>query len=328
LTKKVLVTGANGFTGSNLCRKLIFSGYEVTALVRPNGNTSALNGLAVNLVQADLSENSIPQEAFKGVDVVYHIAAAFRKEGLPRQHFHDVNVRGTKLILEKALKSNVQRFVHCSTIGVLGNIKNPPATEKTPYNPGDIYQRTKMEGEKLALDFFKKHKFPGVVVRPGSIYGPGDMRFVKLFKSIHRGVFFIIGSGKTSFHMVYIEDLIDGFILASEKEEALGEIFILAGNEPVKIKDLVSCVAEVLDRPVPKRHIPVSPVMLAAKIIQAACKPFGIEPPLYPRRLDFFIKNREFDISKARKVLGYQPKVNLKKGLQLTADWYRENNLL
>jgi nucleoside-diphosphate-sugar epimerase len=326
--KNMLVTGGNGFTGSNLCRKLINHGHNVKALVRPNSNMDALNGLDVELVKADLSKDSLPLEALKGVDVVYHIAAAFRKEGVPRKYFHDVNVMGTKRVLEAALKADVQRFVHCSTIGVLGNIKNPPASEKTPYNPGDIYQQTKMEGEKLALEFFANHKFPGVVVRPGSIYGPGDMRFLKLFKSINRGVFVIIGSGKTNFHMVYIDDLTDGIILASEIGEALGEVFILTGNEPVKINDLVGCIAEVLDRPAPQRRIPVAPVMLAAKVIQSVCRPFGIEPPLYPRRLDFFIKNREFDISKARNILGYQPKVDLRTGLKGTAEWYRENNLL
>jgi nucleoside-diphosphate-sugar epimerase len=328
LKKKVLVTGANGFTGSNLCRKLVSQGHDVTALVRPQSSIQTLRGLDINLVRADLSNGELPQKAFNRVEVVYHIAAAFRKEGVPRQYFYDVNVIGTRKVLEASLKAGIQRFVHCSTIGVLGNIKNPPANEETPYNPGDIYQKTKMEGEKLALDFFKKHNFPGVVVRPGSIYGPGDMRFVKLFKSINRGVFVIIGSGNTNFHMVYIDDLTDGMVLASEKEEALGEIFILTGNEPVKINDLASCIAEVLDKPVPTRHIPAAPVMLAAKAVQAACRPLGIEPPLYPRRLDFFLKNREFDIAKARNVLGYHPKVDLKSGLKATAEWYREKNLI
>jgi nucleoside-diphosphate-sugar epimerase len=328
LNKKVLVTGANGFTGSSLTRKLVEQDHEVRALVRPQSNTDTLKGLDIELVKVDLSNGSLPQDAFRGVDVIYHIAAAFRKEGVPRKYFYEVNALGTQRVLESALKAEVQRFVHCSTIGVMGNIKTPPATEETPYNPGDIYQETKMEGEKLALEFFEKHKLPGVVVRPGSIYGPGDMRFVKLFKSINRGVFVTIGPGKTHFHMVYIEDLTDGMILASEIDEALGEVFILAGNEPVMINDLVSCIADVLDKPAPKRHIPVAPVMLAANVVQQICKPFGVEPPLYPRRLDFFIKNREFDISKARNILGYNPKVDLRTGLKATANWYRENNLL
>jgi nucleoside-diphosphate-sugar epimerase len=328
LNKKILVTGANGFTGSNLCRKLVEQGNHVKALVRPQSKLHTLDGIDVEFVQGDLSDGSLPREAFHGVDVVYHIAAAFRKEGVPRKYFYEVNTLGTQRVLEAALKADVQRFVHCSTIGVLGNIKNPPGTEETPYNPGDIYQETKMEGEKVALEFFQKHQFPGVVVRPGSIYGPGDTRFVKLFKSINRGVFVIIGSGETHFHMVYIEDLTDGMILASEKEEATGEVFILTGNEPVKINDLVSCIADVLERPVPKRHIPVAPVMLAANIVQKVCVPLGIEPPLYPRRLDFFVKDRQFDISKARNLLGYSPKVDLRTGLKATAEWYRENNLL
>jgi nucleoside-diphosphate-sugar epimerase len=328
-TKKVLVTGANGCAGSNLCKKLISQGYQVRALVRPSSNLMFLNGKDVELVYGDLAiSEPLPVEAFKGVETVYHIAAAFRIEGVPENYFYDVNVGGTQRVLDASLKADVGRFVHCSTIGVLGDITNPPANEMTSYKPNDIYQETKTEGEKLALAFHKEHKLPLTVVRPATIYGPTDLRLLKLFKTIDKGVFVMIGPGISSMHLIYIEDLTDGIILAGERDEAVGETFILAGNEPIRVKELVNMVAEVLDKSIPRINIPLAPVMLAAKLTHKIFVPLGIEPPIYPRRLDFFVKNREFDISKARSVLGFSPKVDLKTGLACTVDWYRQNNYL
>ncbi len=328
MSKTVLVTGASGFTGSHLCRKLVEHGNRVRALVRRSSDLKALSGLDVEIVFGDLANGGPPPNALQGIEIVYHVAAVYRKEGVSEQHFYDVNAEGTERLLNAALQADVTRFVHCSTVGVLGNIKNPPATETTPYAPSDVYQRSKLEGERRALAFFEKYNFPGAVVRPAAIYGPGDMRFLKLFRSIDKGLFWMLGSGEVFYHLVYVEDLVDGIILAGEREEAVGEIFILAGDNYVPVKQLVQIIAEVLGRPVPTRHLPVGPVMLAATVCQKVCRPLGIEPPIYPRRLDFFIKNRAFDISKARQILGYEPKVDLRTGLSKTADWYRRNNYL
>jgi nucleoside-diphosphate-sugar epimerase len=326
--KKVLVTGANGFFGSNLCRKLAEQGHQVRGLVRPTSDLSTLNGTPVELVQGDLASGSLPDGLFDGVEVVYHIAGLFRQESLPLETFFAVNAQGVQLVLEGAMRAGVERAVHCSTIGVLGHIKNPPGNEETPYSPGDHYQDSKTEGEKIALEFHREHGYPVAIVRPGSIYGPGDMRFVKLFKSIKKGMYFIVGSGETHLHFVYIDDLVDGTILAAETPAAAGETFILADSAPITHNELAACIGSIVGRSSPTRHLPYKPLKVAAHVIQKVCVPLGIEPPLYPRRLDFFTKNREFDISKARRILGYTPKVDLQTGLKRTAAWYRENNLL
>lgn len=326
--KKVLVTGANGFAGSYLCRKLAERGDQVLALVRKSSKRGLLDGVDVELVYGDLADAVPTAEQLRGVETVYHIAAVYRTEGVPDQYFYKVNAHGTERLLQSALQADVSRFVHCSTVGVLGKIQHPPATETTPYAPGDIYQKSKLAGELKALEFFDKHNFPGTVVRPAAIYGPGDMRFLKLFRAIDRGTFWMIGRGDVTYHLVYVEDLADGIILAGERPEAVGEIFILGGNEYVKVRDLVAMIADVLGRPMPNRQVPVWPVMLAAQVCQKVCRPLGIEPPLYPRRLDFFVKDRAFDISKARRVLGYNPRVDVKTGLRRTAEWYRAHDYL
>jgi len=239
-----------------------------------------------------------------------------------------VNVEGTRRLLEAAWQAGVQRFVHCSTVGVQGEIKNPPADETAPYNPGDVYQESKCEGEKAALKFFADSGLPGVVIRPVGIYGPGDTRFLKLFKFIYNGKFRMLGSGNVLYHLTYIDDLVKGVILCGEKPEAVGQIYTLGGNEYVTLNELVTLVAEALEVPVPSKHFPVWPVWFAGLLCEMACRPLRIEPPIYRRRVDFFIKDRAFDISKARRELGYEPEVDLRAGLKRTAEWYRAQGLL
>lgn len=325
---KAFVTGANGFTGSYLIRNLLKKGYSIVALVRKTSNLDLLDGLKIDFVHADLAADTISGDMMAGVDVVYHVGAAYRTEGVPQQYFWDVNVTGTEKLLKAALEAGVKKFVHCSTVGVQGDIKNPPATEAHPNNPGDHYQESKLEGEKLALEFFKKYGLPGTVVRPVGIYGPGDTRFLKLFKFVNSGKFRMIGSGKVLYHLTYVEDLVEGFVLAGESEAANNEIFTIGGDGYLTLNELVEKLSKILDKPVARGAIPVWPVWVGAILCEAICKPFGISPPLFRRRLDFFTKDRAFDISKAKNMLNFNPTTGLDEGLKRTADWYRENNLL
>jgi len=239
-----------------------------------------------------------------------------------------VNAQGTHNLLEAARQAGVQRFVHCSTIGVHGDIKQPPANEETPYAPGDHYQASKVEGERLALHCMREGRLPLVVFRPGGIYGPRDLRFLKLIKAIQRGWFMMLGSGKLMYQMIYIADLIDGILLCGTKEQALGNVYILTGQEPTTLNRLVEVIADVLDVPAARRHFPVTPVYLVSFCCELLCKPFDINPPLYRRRVDFFRKTRWFDISKARRELGFKPQIDLQTGMALTIDWYRRRGYL
>lgn len=323
-----LVTGANGFTASYVCRQLLEKGYKVRGLVRKNADMKLIQGLPIELFHADLANDNDFSSAFRGVDVVYHIAAAYRAENVPKKYFWDVNVEGTRKLLLAAKKMGVKKFVHSSTVGVQGNIKNPPAKEDDPYAPGDYYQESKVDGEKLVLDFYKKEKLPITVVRPVGIYGPGDTRFLKLFKHIYNGKFRMIGSGNVLYHMTFVEDLARGFILAGEKAESVGEIFTIGGEGYLTLNELVEKIALALNKTLPKIKIPVWPVWTAGLLCELVCKPFGISPPIYRRRVDFFIKDRAFDISKAKRILGYFPKVPIDEGIKITAEWYLKNHWL
>ncbi len=325
---KALVTGANGFTSSYLVRNLLNKGYSVKGLVRKSSNLDLLKDLEIELAYVDLAIDKISDDIMNDIDVVYHVGAAYRTEGVPQKYFWDVNVEGTRKLLVAAKKAKVKKFVHCSTVGVQGEIKNPPAKETHPDNPGDYYQESKLDGEKLALKFFKEEELSGTVVRPVGIYGPGDTRFLKLFKMINNGKFKMIGNGEVLYHLTYVEDLVEGFVLAGESKKANNEIFTIGGDGYLTLNELVAKIAKILDKSVSKIKIPVWPVWTAGALCEFICKPLGISPPIFRRRIEFFVKDRAFDITKARTMLNYNPKVDLDEGLKRTAEWYKENNLL
>jgi nucleoside-diphosphate-sugar epimerase len=325
----VLVTGATGFLGGHLARRLASdSDTEVRVLVRRNSNSASLRDLGVEVVIGDLKDRATLRSAVSEVNTVYHVAASYRTENLPRKDMWRTNVKGTQDLLEVSEEAGAQRFVHCSSVGVHGSVENPPATEESLLNPGDYYQQSKAEGEILARDFGKNRSLPVVVFRPAGIYGPEDLRFLKLFKAIKSGVFRMIGSGEVLYHMVYVEDLVDGILLCGASEQATGEVFILASERPYTLNSITKAIAETLGVELSSFRIPATPVYLASMLCEFACRPFGIHPPLYRRRVDFFRKTRAFSIEKAQRVLEFSPQVGLEEGLRRTADWYREKGLL
>lgn len=328
MTDRIFVTGGTGFTGGHLCRKLADLGYGVRALARSPEKATGLERDGIEVVPGDLINRDSLARGMEGCNTVYHIAAAFRREGIPDREFWEVNVKGTENMLAAAVDRGVGRFVHCSTVGVHGHVDNPPAGESAPYKPGDLYQETKLAGEKLAIDYIEGGKIPGVIFRPVGIYGPGDTRFLKLFRHINSGRFRMIGSGNALYHLTYIDDLVDGIVLCGTRKEALGNIYILGGENYMTLNELVEIIAEILDVNLSKIHIPLWPVYTASALCEAVCRPLGVEPPIYRRRVDFFKKDRAFDISKAKRELGYSPRVRPEEGLRKTAEWYFENGLM
>lgn len=325
---KVLVTGASGFTGSVLAEKLLEQGHEVRAFVRNKSKMKSPNAHHMEVIESDITDTEAMKRAVEGIEIVYHIAALFRQAGVPDQVYWDVNVTATENLLKLSHEAGVKRFVHCSTVGVHGHIENPPADENYRFSPGDIYQITKLAGEQKALDYYKETGFPVSVVRPGPIYGVGDLRLLKLFKLAAKSVTPILGDGNIFFNMVYVEDLADIFILASQKEEAIGQVFLGAGPENMRLNDIVDTIAGILNKPKRKIHLPAAPFQLAGDLCEKVCIPLGIEPPIYRRRVDFFTKSRSFTIEKSRRLLGYDPKFNYARGLAVTAEWYKEQHLL
>jgi len=329
---KVLVTGATGFTGGHLAQHLINRGDEVRALVRARSrerfDRSPLPAKGVVAVDGDLMDAASMRRAVEGVDIVYHIAATYREAGQPDSAYRAINVDGTRNVLEAAQDAGVRRVVHCSTGGVHGHIADPPATEDAPFNPGDVYQETKLAAEKLAREFGRRTGLDVVVARPIGIYGPGDRRFLTMFRGLARGRFPMIGSGRPFYHLTFIDDLVDGFRLCGTVPAATGRTYILAGPRYTTLEQLVQMVAAELNVAPPRMHLPVWPFWTAGLLCEMVCVPLRIEPPIFRRRVDFYTKSRAFDTTRARTELGYAPQVDLEDGIRRTADWYRAEGML
>ena len=319
---RVLVTGATGFTGGHLARALAGRGYQVRALVR--AAVPDLQRAGIETVTGDLRDRASLARAADGVEVVYHIAAIYRQAGLRDEEYRAVNATGVRDVIEAAASGGVRRVVHCSTVGVHGDVERPPANEDAPLRPGDVYQRTKLEGEEAARQAGADTGVEVVVARPTGIYGPGDRRLLKLFRGVARRRFAILGDGRIYYHLTYIDDLVEGFRLCGEVPGAAGRTYILAGGEVTTLNELAALIAAAAGVPPPSLHLPVWAFWLAGAACEALCAPFGAEPPIYRRRVDFFTKSRAFDISRARAELGYAPAVTLRDGIRRTLDWYRK----
>ena len=325
----VLVTGATGFVGIHLTRRLVQDGHAVRILARSAASASRVSALEAEVVIGDVTDPAAIDCAVAGAEIVYHLAGAFQGVRADAQYWR-VNVDGTRYVIEAALRHGVRRLVHCSTSGVHGPSTNGPLTEESPlaHSPWNLYEVTKAAGERLVLSAAREHGLDAVVFRPAAIYGPGDLRLLKLFRAIAKRRFVMLGDGQPQYHTVYIDDLIDGILQCAGRPEALGEAFILAGPRATSIQELVETIAEAVGTSVPRWRLPVGPVYAAGVLCEWACKPLKIAPPLHRRRVDFFRYHRLFDSAKAKRLLGYAPQVDLQTGIERTARWYQEEGWL
>lgn len=326
---KILVTGGTGFTGKVLVRRLLDEGHHVVALDCKEGHkTDEIKAWGAKVAIGSVTNKKFVETCMDGIEIVHHLAAAFREVNVPNSYYEEVNVEGTRNVLEVAFDHNVKKFIYCSTCGVHGNIDNPPAGEDAPIQPADYYQRTKYEAEPIVNAYFKKG-MKTVILRPAAIYGPGDPeRFFMIFKRVVKGTFPMFGGGKTLYHPLYIDNLIDTFILAMGNGKGDGEAYLIADEEYLEIEQLVRKVARVLEVEVKIPHYPVTPLVVAGHICEKICKPFRITPPIFPRRVDWFRQDRAFKIDKAKRELGYEPRVGIDEGLRRTAEWYKKEGYL
>ncbi len=326
---KVLVTGGTGFTGKALVKRLIDDGHEVVSLDYQEGlKTDEIRRWGAKVVIGSVTEPEVVEECMEGVEIVQHLAAAFRELDVPDSYYDEVNVGGTRNVLESAYAHKVKKFIYCSTCGVHGNVDNPPGDETAPIQPADYYQRTKYEAEPLVNAYCEKG-METVILRPAAIYGPGDPeRFQMIFKRVSNGMFPMFGSGKTLYHPLYIDNLVDVLVQAMEPGKGVGEAYLIADEEYVEIETLVQKTAQALNVPVKIPHFPVMPLVIAGHICEKICAPFHITPPIFPRRVDWFRQNRAFKIDKAKRDLGYQPKIDLDEGLKRTGEWYRQEGYI
>lgn len=325
----VLITGATGFAGAVLTRKLAEAGANIRAIARASSNLEPFADLDIDWYHGDVFDEKVLLEAVEGVNYIFHVAAAFREEKATEEDFRRVHLYSTQ-ILAKAVtgKPGFKCFLHVSTVGVHGHIAEPPADENYRFSPGDEYQRTKLEGELWLGEYGKKHDLPFSIVRPAPIYGPGDMRLLKLFKMVDNGFNLMLGKGKGIMHFVHVDDVTNVFLYAAAKKEGLGETFIAVGETPISIIDLGKIIGKAINKNPRTIRLPLWPFYLASDICKVVCTWLGIAPPIYRRRVDTYTKDRIFDNSKIKNVLGYRLLHPIEEGMIETAHFYQEKGLI
>ena len=318
---RLLVTGATGFVGTHLMPTLVERGHEVRALVRPDRDASGLEALGARVDRGNVTDPVALKAAARGVEAIVHLAVPPRMSTL-RQH-RAVSVGGAENVLVAARAAGVDRIVHCSTVGVYGRLRSLPADETTPIRPETAYQIAKAEAERLIQRHVQRHAAPVVVLRPTMIYGPGDLASLKLYRTILSGRLFSIGRASQPWHGVYIDDFVGAILLALTARDAVGESFVIAdGGMNLQIEHF-RAIAAAGGVPLRHRAVPAWPIVVAVTAANAALRPFGRQAP-FTKTLHFFTHPRSFDISKARRVLGYRPLVTLEEGVRRTLAWYRE----
>ena len=325
---KICITGGCGFTGAALTERLLDDGYEVSVIdKKPGLIDDKLKLKGGQIIYASITDRNAVAKAVKGCEVVQHLAAAFREVGAPDQHYYDVNVEGTRIVTEEAIKAGTRKLVHCSTQGVHGHIESPPGDESCPIAPTDYYQQTKYEGEAVLHEYAGKIEY--TILRPTAIYGPGDPgRFLMIYRRAKKGTFPMFGRGATYYHPVYIDNLVDAHVIAQTPGVGAGEAYIIGDEEFFSIEELVKRVGKAINIDVSIPHFPILPLIIAGHICEKVCRPFGISPPIFPRRVDWFRQVRSFKIDKAKKELGYQPKIGIDEGLKRTGKWYIDHGYI
>jgi nucleoside-diphosphate-sugar epimerase len=327
---KAVITGATGFIGSRLALRCLGEGIGVRALGRRRNpaeaeNARELEQRGAEVAEVDVADRGRLERALAGVDVVFHLAAAQHEANVADAYFREINVEGTRNVFDAAAASGVRRVVHGSTIGVYGWRPGETVREDSPLQPDNIYGVTKLEGEAVVRSY--QGRVPFAIARIAETYGPGDRRLLKLFKAAARGVCLQIGDGRNLHHLVYVDDLIDGLLLAARAEQAEGRTFVLAGVEAVTTRAMLEAISRTAPRRVRIARVPLAPLMAGAALLEGCLRPLGIQPPLHRRRMDFFRRSFSFSIEQAA-ALGFKPRVGLDDGMRATARWYTERGLL
>jgi nucleoside-diphosphate-sugar epimerase len=325
----ILVTGGTGFTGSHLVRRLLSRGHTVRVLDNQKGiRYDELTQAGAQISIGSMCDRALLERLIDGCDVIHHLAAAFRKVNLPKTVYWDTNVTAMRDMLEIARARKVRKVVYCSTQGVHGNVENPPGDENSPIKPEDYYQLTKYEGEKVAQSFIQEGMDISIL-RPTALYGPGDPgRFLMMFRQVKKGFFPFFGKGQALYHPVYVENFIDSFEQCVDSPATKGQAYLIADERYYTIQEIVQKIGRVMGVDLKILHLPFWPLYALAAMVEFAFKPLPLDPPIFRRRADWFRQNRAFRIEKARRDMGYNPKVDLDAGLRLTYDWYKANHFL
>ena len=327
MPRTILVTGATGFVGSHVAEVLVQRGDTVRTIARAGSDTALLEKLGVTIVRGDLTDSAAVKQACDGVDVVIHCGAKVGDWG-PVDDYRKVNVEGLRLLLDAVVKTPLTRFVLVSSLGVYAarHHYGTDETEPLPDHHIDGYTQSKVEAERLAMEYHRKQGVPVTVLRPGFIYGPRDRSVLpRIATRLKERSIVYIAKGRYALNTTYVANLVDAILLATDHPAAVGEVFNITDGEFVSKRQFFEAVADGTGMPRARGSVPVWLARFVAKWRESVFRRTNKHHPPRgtPARLKFAGLNLDFSIAKARTKLGYEPRVQFQEGMKNAIEWYR-----
>lgn len=324
---KVAVTGATGFVGAGLVARLRAGGDEVQALVLAGDDAERQTACGARIVRGDVRDRAAVRALLRDCELVYHLAGLVPGRSRDRADYFAVNVEGTANVGRAALELGVRHLVHCSTVSVFGVPLATLADEDAPVRPNNVYGVTKLAAERVVGRLVRDHGLSAVIARPTALYGPGDVRGVRLFHDIARGRLVMIGRGRPRCQLGHVDNVVAGLVRCGAHRPAGGECFILGGAEHPTVAELLAMIAAECGVPLRPLRLPAVPVALASRLYRRFRNPETLMPAFFDR-CDFFLAERTYSIERARRELAFEPRIGLREGIRATVRWYRGRGLL
>jgi len=329
-TLRVLITGATGFIGINLVNaiKKCMPAVEINVLIRNPNKSFMFNMLSnIKIRNADIMNKPLLDNYVNNIDIVFHLCGVLGKWGLSDQLYWDINVEGTRNLIKACLENgSVKHFVYLSSAGVLGSSINN-ADESFALNPSNIYEKTKAEAERIAMEYYNRQGFPVTILRPEFVYGPYDRHVLGLFKAIKHGLLFLVEDGISVLHPTYIGDLTGILLGCIYKINTAGRVYIVAGERSLTVKEFVALIAKYLKVRAPFISVSRRSALLGAYAFESMARIFKINPILTKSRVSLFTDSRSYNTAKAKRDLGFVPS-SLEDSVRETVNWYILNNYL
>jgi nucleoside-diphosphate-sugar epimerase len=326
---ETLITGGTGLVGRHLVMALQERGDAVRALVLPTEDLSWLQERDVAIHRGDIRQPETLTAAMRGVDVVFHLAA-MQGQWRPIRDYREANVQGTENVCRAAMAAGARRIVHVSSWTIYGMALHQPAREDSPLAPWhDPYWITKAEGDELVRRMIETEDLPAVIIRPGTIFGPGDrLNFGRIAERLAAGRGVVVGSGRNAVPLIYVTDVVQGLLLAADHERALGQAYNITNDQFLTQGEFLEAIARELGVAPPFIHVPYRALYAAAYLAEriALIPGYGHAPVVTRHGVALFGADSRISIDKARRELGFAPQVPLREGVRLAAAWYQHQN--
>jgi dihydroflavonol-4-reductase len=322
-----LITGATGFIGPHLIKKLAHEGHTCRCLVRPGSEGKILQIPGVQIISGDITRPESLAGIADKMDCLLHLGTLGHTSNfaVTESMFETINVHGTINIMNEALRAGIKKIIHCSTVAAMGICNEIPSTENTKCNPHHPYGRSKLKAESEVKRMVVENGLPAAIVRFSMVYGPGDPRdILKLTRMAKKGIFPKIGNKPKLTPLIHVKDAVEGLLLAAEKGRA-GEIYLITNNQSEPFDRIREIIRDTLGIKWPNFYVPEFAALTLASLVEKMYTIFGKSPPVTRKNIESTLADRVFSTEKARKELGFKPAVDPVEGLRETVLWYKEN---